>query len=84
MSPSMARYVSGRVRLQIRPMSPSGARTVPSAQPCEMPWLTRTRQTCSANDGSGCDGSVASSRRDAAVAGTTEDYSDSDLKLLRS
>ena len=47
----MARYVSGRLRVQIRPSSPSGASIVPSAHPCDTFWVMRVRQTRSANDG---------------------------------
>ena len=46
----MARYVSGRLRDQIRPISPSGASMVPRAHPCATFWVIRVRQTRSAND----------------------------------
>ena len=52
----MARYVSGRDNVQMRPTSPSSASTVPTAHPWEAPCTIRVRQTNSANDGdaAGC------------------------------
>ena len=47
----MARYVSARDRVQIRPMSPSGASRVPTAQPCSSPWATSANATCSPSEG---------------------------------